>query len=278
MNRVLISRSFRDSGWMLATCCLLAAGFTWLRVWVASQIKADAFIKFFSESLKIFQALLPAPIEDFASSLGRVAFSYEEFGLVMLLGLWCISRGSECIAGRVGSGTMEMLLAQPLRRISLLTSHSVVTIIGVAALAAASWGGVGLGLAISTFEQSPSFFQLAPGALQIFGLGLFIAGAATFISSLVRNRSTAVGLMIGFYVIELALAIVSRVSVRFQWMRWLTILAAYEPTMLTLGIDRDPAQYWPLYWQYNAVLFGLAALLFVLSAAIFSHRDVPAPL
>jgi ABC-2 type transport system permease protein len=278
MNRGLISRSFRDSGWMLATCCLLAAGFTWLRVWVASQIKADAFIKFFSESLKIFQALLPAPIEDFASSLGRVAFSYEEFGLVMLLGLWCISRGSECIAGRVGSGTMEMLLAQPLRRISLLTSHSVVTIIGVAALAAASWGGVGLGLAISTFEQSPSFFQLAPGALQIFGLGLFIAGAATFISSLVRNRSTAVGLMIGFYVIELALAIVSRVSVRFQWMRWLTILAAYEPTMLTLGIDRDPAQYWPLYWQYNAVLFGLAALLFVLSAAIFSHRDVPAPL
>jgi ABC-2 type transport system permease protein len=278
MNRVLISRSFRDSGWMLATCCLLAAGFTWLRVWVASQIKADAFIKFFSESLKIFQALLPAPIGDFASSLGRVAFSYEEFGLVMLLGLWCISRGSECIAGRVGSGTMEMLLAQPLRRISLMTSHSVVTIIGAAALAAASWGGVGLGLAISTFEQSPSFFQLAPGALQIFGLGLFIAGAATFISSLVRNRSTAVGLMIGFYVIELALAIVSRVSVRFQWMRWLTILAAYEPTMLTLGIDRDPAQYWPLYWQYNAVLFGLAALLFVLSAAIFSHRDVPAPL
>jgi hypothetical protein len=61
-------------------------------------------------------------------------------------------------------------------------------------------------------------------------------------------------------------------------MRWLTILAAYEPTMLTLGIDRDPAQYWPLYWQYNAVLFGLAALLFALSAAIFNHRDVPAPL
>jgi ABC-type transport system involved in multi-copper enzyme maturation permease subunit len=198
MNRVLISRSFRDSGWMLATCCLLAAGFTWLRVWVASQIKADAFIKFFSESLKVFQALLPAPIEDFASPLGRVAFSYEEYGLVMLLGLWCISRGSECIAGRVGSGTMEMLLAQPLRRISLVTSHSAVTMVGVALLALASWGGIGLGLAISTFEEPPSLLQLAPGALQIFGLGLFIAGAATFISSLARNRSTAVGVMFGF--------------------------------------------------------------------------------
>jgi hypothetical protein len=94
----------------------------------------------------------------------------------------------------------------------------------------------------------------------------------------VRNRGTAVGLMIGFYVIELALMIVSRVSARFEWLKWLTILAAYEPTMLTLGIDKDSATYWPLYHEYNAILFGLAALLFAASATIFSHRDVPAPL
>jgi len=84
--------------------------------------------------------------------------------------------------------------------------------------------------------------------------------------------------MIGFYVVELALAIVSRVSARFDWLRWLTILAAYEPTMLTLGVEKDPTKFWPLYWQYNAILFGLAALLFAASATIFSHRDVPAPL
>ena len=60
---------------------MLAMGFIWLRVWVASQIKVDAFVKFFSESLQVFQSLLPVPIEELASPLGRVAFSYEEFGL-----------------------------------------------------------------------------------------------------------------------------------------------------------------------------------------------------
>jgi ABC-type transport system involved in multi-copper enzyme maturation permease subunit len=278
MNRVLIARSFRDSGVMLGACCVLLVGFTWLRVWVASQIKADAFIKFFSESLKVFQALLPTPIEEFATPLGRVAFSYEEFGLVMLVGLWCVARGSDCIAGRVGAGTMEMLLAQPLRRVSVVASHTLVTIVGVVALAAAAWCGIGLGLRFSTFDAPPALTQLLPGALQVVGLGLFMSAAATFISALVRNRGTAVGLMIGFYIIELALTIVSRVSPRFEWLQWLTILAAYEPTMLTLGLNRDPPSYWPLFWQLNGILFGLAALLFLASAAIFSHRDVPAPL
>ncbi len=278
MNRVLITRSFRDSAVTLAVCSTLVAGFTWLRVWVASQIKADAFIKLFSESLKVFQALLPAPIEDFASPLGRVAFTYEEFGLILLVGMWSIARGSECIAGRVGAGTLEMLLAQPIRRVSIVASHTLVTVVGILALSAAAWFGIGLGLRFSKFEAPPAFLQLGPGALQLVGLGLFMGAAATFASSLVRNRGTAVGLMIGFYVIELALMIVSRVSTHFAWMKWLTILAAYEPTMLTLGIDRDPATYWPLYWQYNAILFGLAAVLFMASAAIFSYRDVPAPL
>jgi ABC-2 type transport system permease protein len=278
MNPVLVGRSFRDSWLMLAACCALTTGFTWLRVWVASQIKADAFIKFFSESLKVFQALLPAPIEDFASPLGRVAFSYEEFGLIMLLGWWCITRGSDCIAGRVGAGTMEMLLAQPIRRLTLVASHTLVTLAGVAALGASAGCGLGLGLALSKFEEPPTWAELAPAALQFVGLGLFIIGTTTFISALVRSRGSAVGLMIGFYVVELAIMIVSRVSGRFEWMKWLTILAAYEPTMLTLGIDRDPERYWPLFWEFNAMLYGLGALLLALSAAIFSHRDVPAPL
>src|SRR4051812_5976776 len=178
MNRVLLGRSFRDSGAMLATCCLLVTGFTWLRVWVASQIKPDAFIRFFSDSLKVFQALLPAPIEEFASPLGRVAFSYEEIALIMLLGLWCVARGSECIAGRVGAGTMEMLLAQPVRRLTLVTSHSVVTLVGVFAMAAASWCGIGIGLRFSKFEEAPKLAAFLPGALQFVGLGLLISAAA----------------------------------------------------------------------------------------------------
>lgn len=278
MNAVLVIQSLRDSWLMLVSCAALAFGFTWLRVWVASQIKPDAFIRFFSESLQAFQALLPVPIAEFATPLARVAFSFEEFGLVLLMGMWCIARGSDCIAGRVSAGTMEMLLAQPLRRVSIVASHTLVTLLGVLAVVAMSWLGVRVGLALSEFEESPRWTQFAPGAANFVGLGTFMVGAATFISAVVRTRGHAVGLMIGFYVVQIGLMIIGRVSEQFAWISRLTILSAYEPTLLTLKLARDPEGFWTMFWQYNAWLFGMSALLLVLSAVIFCRRDVPAPM
>jgi ABC-2 type transport system permease protein len=228
--------------------------------------------------LQVFQALLPVPIEQLASPLGRVVFSYEEFGLVLLLGLWSVTRGTECIAGRLSAGTMEMLLAQPIRRVTVVSSHTLVTLGGVLVIAATSWLGIGLGLMVSEFDDPPTWPQLAPAVLNFVCLGIFIIGAATFVSALVRSRSQAVGLVIGFYVIQIAFLIVGRISEQLSWMRWLTILTVYEPTLLTLGLERDADKFWPLYWQYNACLAGLGVLLLALSAAIFCRRDVPAPL
>jgi ABC-2 type transport system permease protein len=278
MNLVLLSRSFRDSWPLLLACSALAMIFNWLRVWVASQIKVEAFVKFFSESLQVFQALLPVSIEELAAPLGRVAFSYEEFGLILLMGLWCVTRGTDCIAGRLGAGTMEMLLAQPIRRMTLITSHTWVTLLGVLVITAASWLGVGVGLAMSKFDDPPQWTAVAPAVANFVALGVFIVGGATLVSALVRTRGTAVGVVIGFYVIQLAMMIIGRMSQSFGWLKWATILTAYEPTLLTIGLHRDPTTYWPLFWQYNACLFGLGAAMLAASAAIFCHRDVPAPL
>ena len=93
-----------------------------------------------------------------------------------------------------------------------------------------------------------------------------------------RDDVQAVGLVIGFSVVQLTLMIMARLSPDFQWLAWLTILSAYEPTMLALGLVRDPATHWPLFWAYNAWLFGLGTLMLAGAAAVFCRRDVPAPL
>jgi ABC-2 type transport system permease protein len=278
MNRTLVMRSVRDSWVLLASCSVLTTVFICLRVWVASKIKIEHFIKIFSEGLKVFADLLPVSIEDLASPLGRAAFSYEELPVILLLGLWTVARGSDCLAGRVSSGTMEMLLAQPLRRIALVTSHSVVTLAGVAALGLASWAGLAWGLAISEFDPRPTLASLAPAAVNYLGLGVFLIGASTLVSALARTRSQAVAAVMGFYVVELALMIIARLSPSVAWMDRFTILSAYEPTMLSLGIAHEPATHGPLFWEYNAVLFGLGAALWGAATAIFCRRDVPAPL
>jgi ABC-type transport system involved in multi-copper enzyme maturation permease subunit len=278
MKGVLLVRSLRDSWLLLLSCCLLVAGFVCLRLWIASKIKADAIVKLFSSALKMFANLLPVSIEDLASPLGRSAFSYEELPVILLLGLWVVTRGSDSIAGRVGSGTMEMLLAQPLRRIALVWTHSAVTLAGIVLLAAASFGGLAAGIALSEFDPKPELAPLVPATLNYVGLGVFLLGLSTFVSAVARTRSQAVAVVIGFYVVELALMILARISPEAKWMEKLTILTAYEPTMLTIGLQRDAAAYWPIFWQYNAWLVGLGLLLWATAAAIFCHRDVPAPL
>ena len=278
MNRTLILRSVRDSWVLLTSCCALTLGFVWLRVWIASKIKIDAFIRLFSESLKMFQSLLPVSIEELASPLGRAAFSYEELPVILLMGLWTATRGSECLIGRVGAGTMEMLLAQPVRRATVVASHSVVTLLGAALIGFASWLGLAAGLAVSEFDPRPTMSALTPGTVNYFGLGVFLLGAATLASALARTRSQAVAAVMGFYVVELAVMIVARLSPSAKWLEWFTILSAYEPTRLVLGIDSDAATHWPQFWHYNAWLFGLGALLWLAATAIFCRRDVPAPL
>jgi hypothetical protein len=109
-------------------------------------------------------------------------------------------------------------------------------------------------------------------------LGVFQIGAATFVAALARTRAQAVAIVIGVYVVELALMIVSRISASSEWLGNFTYMSAYEPTFLTIGVTRDGATHWPIFWQYNLCLFGLGAALLAAAATIFCRRDVPAPL
>jgi ABC-type transport system involved in multi-copper enzyme maturation permease subunit len=278
MNRVLLRQSFRDSWLLLACCSVLAFGFICLRIWVASKIRADVFIRLFSGALRSFSRLLPVPIEDLASPLGRTAFSYEEMPVILLLGLWVVARGSDCIAGRVGAGTMEMLLAQPLRRVTLVTTHSFVTLIGVVAFGLVTVAGLAAGVALSEFKPRPELGSLLPATFNFLGFGVFLVGFATLTSALSRTRAQAVGIVMGVYVIQLSLLIFSRLAPSAEWLENFTIVTVHQPTMLAVGIANRPETSWPVFWQYNAILVGLGAALWLLAAAIFCRRDVPAPL
>jgi ABC-type transport system involved in multi-copper enzyme maturation permease subunit len=278
MNRVLIKRSIRDSWALLASCAVLLAAFVCVRVWFASKIELDALLKVITGGMKIFERMLPVPIQDLASPLGRAAFGFEELPTILLLGLWTVARGSECLAGRVGAGTMEMLLAQPIRRLTVVSSHTIVTLGGVVILGLAGWLGTALGLAVSVFETPPAWTAVGPAIVNFLVLGVFQLGAATLVGALARTRALAVAIVIGFYVIELALMIVSRIAPSANWLGYATYMTLYEPTKLSIGVARDPAAYWPLFWQYNLGLLGLGLALLAAAAALFCRRDVPAPL
>ncbi len=273
------NRTFRDGLALLLSCCVLMFAFIWLRLWIVSQIDFRVFMGMFPKALPPFiEKMLPVPIEMIATIEGRITFSYEELPVVLLMALWGVTRGSECLAGRLGDGTMELLLSQPVRRLTLITSHVAVTLLGVGLLALVAWVATAVGIATIDFDEPTTARTYTAAAVNLLSVGFFMTGVATLASALGRSRAHAVAIFVTFYVVEITCKILGLIASNMAWLKKFSFLSAYEPTLLTIGLVKEPAEYWPLFWQYNGILLGLGALAFVISAAIFCNRDVPAPL
>ncbi len=279
MLRPLALRSLRDGLPLLVSCCALMFAFIWLRLWIVSKIDFKEAIGMFSKVIPEFiQKMLPVPIEVIATIEGRITFSYEELPVGLLIALWTVTRGSECLAGRLGDGTMEMLLSQPVRRLTLVTSHVMVTVLGVGLIALSAWLATVMGIATVNFDEPTSAVTYLPAAVNLLSVGVFMAGAATLASALGRSRAEAVAIFVAFYVVEITCKILGLLASSMAWLKKLTFLSAYEPTLLTIGLHNESAEHWAMFWQYNGLLLVLGVVAIALAATIFCRRDVPAPL
>ena len=279
MNGQLWKKSMSEGKWLLAACSLGMFAYHWLWVWLTGQISIRHMKKILTEFVPEFvQDLFPVPIEVLASSTGRIAMGYEEPIVVVLVCVWAIARGSDSVSGEIGRGTMEMLLAQPIRRLDVLVTHVVVTLLGSAVLAAFAWLGTYVGVATVTLEEQVSAWDYLPAAANLFCLGVFVAGLSMLASSFDRNRGRTIGLVVGFYVVQVVIKTVGLLAKDLAWLGEYSALSNFEPQILVSQFHNDSQAVWSLLWQYNGPLIYLGLAGFLVSAVIFCRRDVPAPL
>lgn len=283
MNLTLLIRTFRDSLWLLAGTCALIFTFVWARVWVSAQFETQHIRKLLGEFAPAFvRQMLPVDIEVIASTAGRLAMSYEEPLALALVSFWAISRGSDVVAGELGRGSLEMTLAQPVRRIEWLLSHTAVTFVGLALITAAAWLGTWIGIRTIELEEPVESKWFLVSACNLFSLGLFLAGLSTFLSSLDQIRSRVVGIVVGIYAVQLIQKVVARAApdeyVNVKRLGDFSFLTAFEPQVLVHEIRTGAPEAWATFWDYNGVLLALGIFGVALAAAVFQHRDLPAPL
>ena len=145
MNRALLRKNISEARLLLLASVLVMFAFCWVRVWIVSLLPTDRF-KTIIEQFREFERFLPVPFEQLFTYPGRIALTYDELIVVMCVVIWAIARGSDAVAGELGRGTMEVLLAQPVGRLQVLATQAVVTVTGVAVLAVASWLGLYAGI------------------------------------------------------------------------------------------------------------------------------------
>ena len=285
MNFALWWKSFREGFWLLISCATLLYFFTWMTVWLVSEVESHRLLRLLRAFRNpLLEQILPVPLDVLVTTAGRIAASFDHPLVLVPVCVWAIARGSDSVSGEIGRGTMEVLLAQPVRRIEVLLSHAGITIFGSFFLAAAVWLGLYTGLWKFELMEEPTGRLYFPAASNLFALGVALSGITTLFSSCDRYRTRTIGLAVGFLLIEVVLALVA-VSAKagWGWVKWTTIISAYQPQILSFRFwpkefQAGPGGSWEMLWHYDCTLFGIGIVCYILAAVIFCRRDLPAPL
>lgn len=267
---------------LLVSAVLLVA-FAWLFVWGMSLLKSTAFADVMDAMPDFVKRGLGEEFELFSTKAGQVSIAFRHLVTLLVCVGWAVARGSDAVSGEIARGTMEHLLALPVRRGTVLLVPSVVATAGSAVLAASVWIGVALGLVTVERFAGLSPWAFVPGAVNLFAMMFAMAGITTLLSSVDHDRWRTIWFAVGIFVVESIVFMVAFVWPAGAVLKWLTFLSAFQPQSLvlkpdaawTLALGPAGSITWPVATWYNGVLVLLGLACYAAAAAIFVRRDIP---
>ncbi len=257
--RILVKKYLQESLALGIPLGIILFAFPWVRIWTVSQFELSGFGPLIDQ-FRAFEKFSPVPLEQFLTYQGIIGLTFAEPVLLLCLLAWSISRGSDVVSGELGRGTMEMLLAQPIRRWQLLAAHGTIAIGGLVVLCILVYAGMTMGIWTNTTPMRESQSLIVPWldwnlklpwrsdevawvplvqlvkaslylvpTLNLFGLGFAVLGLSVAISSFDQYRWRAVGTLMGVYVLQLLLFILAKSTPRMSFLKPFTFLSAYQP-------------------------------------------------
>ena len=322
MFRLLLKKAFLESWLLLTACGAMVFVFCWTRVWIVTRFELQRF-QGFLDQLRQFEQFMPVPLEQVLTYPGSLALTFDEPVLILCVLVWSIARGSDVVSGELGRGTLEMLLAQPVSRLKLLIAHTSLSIAGVALLTCLTWLGLVAGIQTNSVRETvqtgasitlpfwnlripilaggeetvlvplsqrvdPAIF-LSP-CLNLFAFALFLLSLSTLLSALDRYRWRTIGIVVGFYVLELVTFLLAKATPATAWCHTFTFFTLYQPDGIVHLISRDPEAAWALtyprslFWLtslgplgISLTLIAMSCVCFIAAGWYFQRRDLPAP-
>jgi len=274
-NTAIWKKTWGDQRVLVLSLIALWTGFPWLYIWLSAQIPMPAFQDVLLRAIpKDWQRLSGVPFTEVATHAGRVALAFVDPVVVLAATVWGITRGSDAVSGQLERGTMEMVLAAPVRRVAVFVTQALATTAAAALLCTVLFLAVWTAIALGPWAGKVDPLRFLPAAANVFGLMVCMAGISAGVSAADSYRWRTVGILCGFYVFSILAKLVGRLSTPLWWVGYMSFLNAYEPQRLV----GDAAESWRLLAQYDAVLIGVGVVAYAIGAVLFARRDLPAPL
>jgi ABC-2 type transport system permease protein len=264
INRILVRKYIGQSMTLFLSCGAALFAFAWVRVWIVSLLDMGQF-QTILDQFRDFEKFAPVDFDALITYPGRVGMTYDEPIVILCTVIWCIARGSDVVSGELGRGTLEMMLAQPIRRNTLLYSHAVVSVVGLALLCLLVWAGIGVGVHATTVNETvaPPTFRIpwieidvplsvddpiqeqvplsdrvdvrtyAASTFHLFAFGFFLLGLSSMLSAVGRYRPRTVGTVVGIYVAQLVMFGLGKATEKLDWLLQITFFSCYKPQKMT---------------------------------------------
>jgi ABC-2 type transport system permease protein len=322
MTAVLVRKLLRDLRWPLFGVAIFLAGFECLWVKITQRITGQLIpmLLALAQASKISASQLESTVFEGPGKILRTMLGGESIALdramdmlsigfvhptvQAILCIWAVGRSAGAIAGEIDRGTMELLMAQPVRRYHLVLAYLILDILLIPLLCLAMWGGTLLGvwlvgpISLSPEELmrfpfpiriDPDLLQinpvaLAPSLLNVAALVFAISGYTIWLSASGRSRWKILGVAIFVTLLQFLVNVLGQLWDTIAALRPFTVFYYYQPQQIALKGE------WTVnlgtVWNYHAglslnvlaVLFAVGAVSYAMAFWTFSRRDLPAPL
>jgi len=323
MMGALVRKLLRDVWLPLLCVLLLLAGFEALWVKITQRITGqlipllmgmasawpispkDVESTLFEGPGKIMRTLLGGENVGLQRAMDMMTTGYVHPLVITTLCIWAIGRSSGAIAGEIDRGTMELLLAQPLRRYQVILAHLIVDCLTIPLICLCMWAGTWLGvwlvgpieLGPEDLKRFPFPVRLDPDTLHLepaaIGWGLWnvaallfaVSGYTMWLSAAGRFRWRVLGIAVFLTLLQFLINVVGQLWDGIALLRPLTVFYYYQPQQIILrqkwtvdlGLVWNGGQ--PLHsLNVLAVLLLVGGIGYGMALWIFSRRDLPAPL
>ncbi|MCI0376078.1 MAG: ABC transporter permease [Gemmataceae bacterium] len=294
MTWALVKKILRDlrAGLIVVAVLLAAFQLLWARVTdsITGQILPFLSLRMplqefqallFQGPGKIVQTIIGGESIDLTSAFHMMTVGYVHPLIQAILCIWAVGRAAGAIAGEIDRGTMELLLAQPIRRGQIVLAHFFVDLITIPILCLAMWSGTWLGAWAVGFTQPTSAnllvdpWRFGPALLNIALLVFATGGLTMWLSSAGRFRMRVLGIAILVMLVQFLVNLIGQLWDKAEWLRPFTLFYYFQPQEMIIHSNwaADTA-----IWLRLFVLLAVGSAGYGLAAWTFCRRDLPAPL
>ena len=200
----------------------------------------------------------------FATFDGFLSVEYFNQMWVIVMIAFCVSIATGAIAFEIEKGTMELLLAQPISRRSILITRHLFFELGLLFLIAATLIPIAVGapLASADLNYSGLLAMIVPSFLFFTAIG----SMTFFFSSLFNSRGVAIFVALGIIIFFYALDILAKINDTISNVHFLSLFYYWDPYRYLHNAS--------FAWTDLAVLAVISILTTACAIIWFERRDI----